>query len=61
MLSLGAIFALSLVAYSIGALASIASWQKPALARCICCGAALAGAVLGGFAAILGILRGTPV
>jgi hydrogenase-4 component B len=60
-LPLSAVFALSLVAYSAGALASLASWRKPALARHLCCGAALAGALLGGLAAILGILQGTPV
>jgi hydrogenase-4 component B len=57
----GATFVLSLAAYSTGACASLASWRKPALARYICCGAALAGAVLGGLAALLGILQGTPV
>jgi len=57
----GATFVLSLAAYSTGACASLASWRKPALARYICCGAALAGAVLGGLAAVLGILQGTPV
>ena len=31
------------------------------MARRICCSTALAGAALGGFAAVLGILRGTPV
>jgi len=60
-LPLGMIFALSGAAYLTGALASLACWQRPAVARCICCSAALAGAVLGGSAAILGILRGTPV
>src|ERR1019366_7107940 len=44
-----------------GAFASLACWRKPAVARRICCSAALAGAVLGGLAAVLGILRGTPV
>ncbi len=57
----GAIFALSLAAYSTGAFASLASWRKPALARYICCSAALAGAAFGGLAAVLGILQGTSV
>src|ERR1039457_4914334 len=57
---LGMIFALSVAAYLTGAFASLACWRKPALARCICCSAALAGAALGGWAAVLGILPGTP-
>ena len=56
----GAAFALSLGAYTAGAFASLASWRKPAVARHICCGAALAGSALGGLAALLGILQGTP-
>src|ERR1035438_7039077 len=60
-LPLGMIFALSVAAYAVGAFASLACWRKPALARRVCCCAALAGAALGGFAAVLGILRGTPV
>ncbi|MBZ5526795.1 MAG: hypothetical protein LAN71_02675, partial [Acidobacteriia bacterium] len=60
-LPVGTIFALSLAAYSAGALACLASWRKPALCRYICCGSALAGAVLGGFAAVLGLLQGSPV
>src|ERR1035437_8725342 len=56
----GTIFALSLTAYLGGALACLASWQKPTLCRYICCGSALAGAVFGGLAAVLGILQGTP-
>ena len=60
-LPVGTIFALSVAAYSIGALASLATWRKPSLCRYICCGSALAGAVFGGFAAVLGILQGTPV
>src|SRR5208337_385771 len=59
--SLSTVFALSVAAYTTGACASLACWRKPALARYICCSAALAGAVLGGLAAVLGILRGTPV
>jgi hydrogenase-4 component B len=59
-LPLGVIFALSLAAYSVGAFASLASWRRAALARHICCGAALAGAILSGFAGMLGILRSTP-
>src|ERR1039457_4924282 len=58
---LGMIFALSVAAYLTGAFACLACWRKPAVARRICCSAALAGATLGGFAAVLGILRGTPV
>src|SRR6266446_1308029 len=61
MLSLGAGFALSVAAYLIGAFASLACWRKPALARRICCSAALAGAALGGLTSVLGILRGTQV
>jgi hydrogenase-4 component B len=57
----GTAFALSLAAYTAGALASLASWRKPTVARNICCGAALVGALLGGLAAVLGILQGTPV
>src|SRR5712692_757793 len=60
-LPLGLIFVLSVAAYLTGAFASLACWQKPAVARRICCSAALAGAALGGSAAVLGILRGTPV
>ena len=60
-LPLGLIFALSVAGYLTGAFASLACWQRPAVARRICCGAALAGAALGGSAAVLGILRGTPV
>jgi hydrogenase-4 component B len=56
-----ATFTLSVVIYSVGALLSLASWRKPALCRYICCGSALAGASLGGLAAVLGILQGTPV
>ena len=58
---LGMSFALSVAAYLTGAFASLACWRKPALARRICCSAALAGAASGGFAAVLGMLRGTPV
>jgi hydrogenase-4 component B len=61
MLALPAAFALNLAAYAAGALASLASWRKPALARRICCSAALAGAVLGGLTSVLGILCGAPV
>jgi hydrogenase-4 component B len=55
------IFALSLAAYSAGALLSLATWRRPALCRYVCCSSALAGAVFGGLAAVLGILQGTPV
>jgi hydrogenase-4 component B len=61
MLSLGTAFALSVAAYLIGAFASLMSWRKPALARYVCCAAGVAGAALGGLAAVLGILRGTPM
>jgi hydrogenase-4 component B len=54
-------FALSLAAYATGAFACLVSWRTPALARYICCGAALVGAALEGLAAVLGILQGTPV
>ena len=60
MLSVGAIFTVSVAFYAVGALASLASWRKPPLCRYICCGSALAGAVFGGLAAVLGILQGTP-
>ena len=55
------IFALSLASYSVGALASLATWRTPALCRYVCCGTALAGAIFGGLAAVLGMLQGTPV
>src|SRR5713101_4748001 len=61
MLSLGTAFALSVGAYLTGALVSLACRRKPALARRICCSAALAGAALGGLTSVLEILRGTPV
>src|SRR6266852_3536544 len=61
MLSLETAFALSVAAYLTGAVVSLACWRKPALARRVCCSAALAGAVLGGLTSVLGILRGTPV
>src|SRR5260370_39440029 len=60
-LPLGMIFALSVAAYLTGAFASLACWRKPALARLVCCSAALAGAALGGLTSVLGIFRGTPV
>src|SRR5712691_3447195 len=60
-LPVGPAFALSIAAYLTGALASLATWQKPALCRYICCGSALAGASFGGLAAVLGILQGTPL
>src|SRR6266700_961412 len=60
-LPVGPTFALSVAAYAIGAFSSLASWRKPPLCRYICCGSALAGAVFGGLAAVLGILQGTPL
>jgi hydrogenase-4 component B len=60
-LPVGATFAFSVAAYLTGAVASLASWRRPALARYICCSTALAGAALGGLAAVLSILQGTPV
>ena len=60
-LPVGETFALGLLAYAVGAFASLATWRRPALARYLCCGSALAGAVLEGSAAILGLLQGTPV
>jgi hydrogenase-4 component B len=60
-LPVGPTFALSVAAYATGAFASLASWRKPALCRNLCCGAAFAGAVLEGLAAVFGILQGTPV
>jgi hydrogenase-4 component B len=61
MLPLSTAFELSVAAYATGAFASLVCWRKPALARRICCSAALAGAALGGLTSVLGILRGTPV
>jgi hydrogenase-4 component B len=61
MFPIGPIFALSVTAYLTGAFASLASWRKPALARCLCCGTALVGATLGGVAAVLSIVQGTPI
>src|SRR6266536_4564720 len=61
MISVSSGFALSVAAYAAGALGSLACWQKPALARRICCNFALTGAVLGGLTSVLAILRGTPV
>ena len=61
LLPVGETFAVSLLAYAVGAVASLVSWRKPVLARYLCCGSALAGAVLGGCAAIFGLLQGTPV
>src|SRR5258708_2160540 len=60
-LPVGPAFALSLAACLTGALASRATWGKPALCRYICCGSALAGAIFGGLAAVLGILQGMPL
>jgi hydrogenase-4 component B len=61
MVSLPTVFGLSLAAYAFGAFTSLLIWRTPALARRVCCGAALAGALVGAFAAVLGILRGVPV
>jgi hydrogenase-4 component B len=61
MLSVGATFTLSVVLYVAGALVSLATWRRPPLCRYMCCGGALAGALFGGLAAMLGILHGTPV
>jgi hydrogenase-4 component B len=60
-LPVGETFALGLLAYAVGAFGSLVSWRRPALARYLCCGSALAGAALEGCAAILGLLQGTPV
>src|ERR1035441_2569552 len=60
-LPVGPTFALSVAAYLTGAFASLATWRKPALARRVCCGTALAGAALGGTAAVLSIVQGTPI
>jgi len=60
-LTVGTIFTLGLASYLTGAFASLATWRKPTLCRYICCGSGLAGALFGGLAAVLGILRGTPV
>ena len=54
-------FALGLLAYAVGAVACLANWKKPALARYICCGCGLAGALLEAVSAVLGLLQGTPV
>src|SRR5665213_2725651 len=61
LLPVGETFAVGLLAYAVGAFGSLVSWRKPAFARYLCCGSALAGAVLEGCAAILGLLQGTPV
>ena len=61
LLPVGETFAVGLLAYAVGAFGSLVSWRKPAFARYLCCGSALAGAVLEGSAAILGLLQGTPV
>ena len=61
MFPVATIFALSVAAYSAGALLSLATWRKPVLCRYVCCSSALVGAVLGGLSSILGILQGTPV
>ena len=60
-LPVGETFALGLLAYAVGAVASLVSWRRAALARHLCCGSALAGAALECSAAILGLLQGTPV
>ena len=60
-LPVGETFALGLAAYSTGAIACLASWRKPGLARYLCCSLALAGGVLEGLAALLSVLQGTPV
>ncbi len=60
-LPVAATFVLGVATYSTGACASLASCRKPALARYICCGTALAGAVLEGLAAVLGILQGAAI
>src|SRR6266545_7216913 len=52
-------FSLGVATYAVGACAALARGRKPSLARYICCGTALAGAVLEGFAAVFGILQGT--
>src|SRR5216683_2446584 len=57
----GETFALGLAAYSTGAIACLASWRKPALARYLCCSLALAGGVLEGLASLLSVFQGTPV
>src|ERR1039457_5828502 len=61
LLPVGETFAVGLLAYAVGAFGSLVSWRKPAFARYLCCGSALAGAVLEGCAAILGLLQSTPV
>src|SRR5229473_2389440 len=61
MLSVGATFTISVALYAVGALASLVSWRRPPLCRYVCCGSALAGAVFGGLAAVLGMVHGTPV
>ena len=61
MLSVDSTFTVSVVLYAVGALASLVSWRRPPLCRYICCGSALAGAVFGGLAAVLGMVHRTPV
>src|SRR5260370_20836408 len=60
-LPVGATFMLGIATYSAGALASLAARRKPAIARYLCCGMAVAGAALEAFTAVLGLLQGTPV
>ncbi|MGZ4858499.1 MAG: hydrogenase 4 subunit B [Candidatus Angelobacter sp.] len=59
-LPVNATFVFSVAIYLAGACASLASWQKPTLARQICCSTAFAGGAVGGLAAILGVFQGTP-
>src|SRR6266849_4452453 len=60
-LPVGETFALGVAAYLTGAIACLASWRKPALARYLCCSLALAGGVLEGLASLLSVFQGTPV
>ncbi|MGZ7072894.1 MAG: proton-conducting transporter transmembrane domain-containing protein, partial [Candidatus Angelobacter sp.] len=59
-LPVNATFVFSVAIYLAGACASLASRQKPTLARQICCSTAFAGGAVGGLAAILGVFQGTP-
>jgi hydrogenase-4 component B len=59
--SIREIVTLGLWLYLMGAVACLASWRGPVPARWLCCGAALAGALCEGWAAIASLLHDTPV
>jgi len=53
-------FSFSVATYLIGAFVSLMTWRKPVLCRYLCCGTALAGALMGGLAAVLALLQSFP-